>query len=99
VIPLDVAARNASRTVTVPCLGSCEGWISHRDSLNVVRAAKEVNSISRQDGNLRRSELREPFHKRDVQSLGTIRGDRSRNRFVSRRQAMQLTLSYMWESA
>ncbi len=39
----------ASRTETVPCLGSCEGWISHRDSLNVVRAANEVNSISRQD--------------------------------------------------
>jgi hypothetical protein len=51
-IPLDVGAHNASRTVRVPCLGSCEGWISHRDSLNVVRAAKEVNSISRQDGNL-----------------------------------------------
>ena len=96
---MDVAAHYASRTETVPCLGSCEGWISHRDSLNVVRIAKEVNSISRQDGNLRRSELREPFHKRDVRSLGTIRGDRSRNRLVSRRQAMQLTLSYMWESA
>jgi hypothetical protein len=98
-IPLDVAAHTASRAVTVRCLGSCEGWISHRDSLNVVRAAKEVNSISRQDGNLRRSELREPFHKRDVGSLGTSHGDRTRNRLVSRRQAMQLTISYMSESA
>jgi hypothetical protein len=51
-IPMDVAVLDASRTATVLCLGSCEGWISHRDSLNVVRAAKEVNSISRQDGNL-----------------------------------------------
>jgi hypothetical protein len=96
---MDVAAHYASRAETVPCLGSCEGWISHRDSLNVVCIAKEVNSISRQDGNLRRSEIREPFHKRDVQSLCAIRGDRSRNRLVSRRQAMQLTLSYMWELA
>jgi hypothetical protein len=98
-ISLDFGAHNAIRTVTVPCLGSCEGWISHRDSLNVVRAAKDVSSISRLDGDLRGSVLREQFHKRDVRLLGTIHGDQTRNRLVSRRQAMQSTISYMSESA
>ncbi len=27
---------------TLPCLGSCAGKISHRDSLNVVHAANDV---------------------------------------------------------
>jgi hypothetical protein len=59
---------------TLKSLGSCAGKISHRDSLNTVHEAIDVNSLSRQLRNRRRPELQEPFRKPDVRSPERTRG-------------------------